>query len=141
MALTAGATAQEIERVAGEASREERNMAALAQGLGIVVALPIWLLWRRRSGFVRAHAAGSIAFDAVTLAAFGLITITIIGSLVGGRAVLDDMPFFFLAAVCAPGAALAGFLVVMLAALVLRIRATIAATQGRSFHYPLLRKS
>ncbi len=94
MALTVGTAAQEIDRGTRETSRDERNMAALAQGLGIIAALPIWLAWRRRSRFVRAHAAESIVFDGITLTGLGLIAVLIVGGVVAGRAVLQDVPFF-----------------------------------------------
>ena len=126
-------------------SRDERNMAALAQSLGILTALPVWLRWRNRSAFVRAHAAQSMAFDGVTLAALVIVAALVVGVAVGGNAALSALPgiekdvaLLFLVMVCAPGLALVGFLVVLSAALVLRLRATAAATQGKAFRYPLL---
>jgi uncharacterized membrane protein len=130
-----------------DVSRSERNMAALAQSLGILAALPVWLRWRNHSTFVRAHAAQSIAFDGVTLAALVIVATLTLGVAVGGYAALSTLPgsgkdlaLLFLVAVCAPGMALIGFLVVMAAALGLRLRAAMAASQGQPFHYPLLTK-
>ena len=129
-----------------ETSHDERNMAAIAQGLGIIVALPIWLMWRNRSAFVRAHAVQSIAFDGVTIGSLLLVGALAIGVALGGNAMLSaqpdngDVARLILLALCAPALALVGFLVVMAAALVLRIRATMAANQGRLFQYPLLKR-
>jgi len=129
-----------------ELTRDERNMAATAQSLGVLAALPIWLAWRNRSAFVRTHAVQSIAFDGLTITALVMVAALAIGLALGGNALLDsqlrnsDVARLFLLAVCAPGLALIGFLVVLIIALVLRIRAAMAANQGRPFQYPLLRK-
>jgi uncharacterized Tic20 family protein len=127
-----------------EPSRDERNMAALAQSLGTLAALPVWLRWRDRSDFVRAHAAQSIAFDGITLAALVVVALLVIGIAVGGNAALSpssgkEIVTLLLAMICAPALALIGFLGVMVVALVLRLRATLAANQGRLFQYPLLK--
>jgi uncharacterized Tic20 family protein len=127
-----------------EPSRAERNMAALAQSLGTLAALPVWLRWRDRSDFVRAHAAQSIAFDGITLAALVAVALLVIGIAVGGNAALSpisgkEMALLFLVMICAPALALIGFLGVMAAALVLRLRASMAANQGKPFKYPLLK--
>jgi uncharacterized Tic20 family protein len=135
-----------------EPTRDERNIAALAQSLGILAALPVWLRWRNRSAFVRAHAAQSIAFDGITLAALVIVAALIVGLAAGGNATLSsvfgstpghgrDMTLLFLLMICAPGLALVGFLGVMVAALVLRLRATMAANQGRPFQYPFVKKT
>jgi uncharacterized Tic20 family protein len=132
-----------------EPSRDERNIAALAQSLGILVALPVWLRWRDRSTFVRAHAAQSIAFDGITLAAWVVVAALVVGLAAGGNAALsaafgntsgssNGMAQLVLLMICAPGLALIGLLAVMVAALVLRLRATMAANQGKLFCYPLL---
>jgi|GEM_PF-4558963 len=128
-------------------SRDERNMAALAQSLGIFTALPVWLRWRNRSAFVRAHAAQSMAFDGVTLAALVIVAALVVGVVMAGNAALStlsggekDVALLFLVAVCAPGLSLIGFLAALSAALILRLHATAAATQGKSFRYPLLGK-
>jgi uncharacterized Tic20 family protein len=127
-------------------TRDERNMAALAQSLGILTALPVWLGWRNRSAFVRAHAAQSMAFDGVTLAALVTVAALVVGVAVGGNAALStlsgsekDVALLFLVMVCAPGLALIGFLAVLSTALILRLRATATANQGKSFRYPLLK--
>ena len=129
-----------------EPSRDERNMAALAQSLGILAALPVWLSWRHRSTFVRAHAAQSMAFDGITLAALAIVAALIVGGVLAGNALLSkvngygmDVALLFLAAICAPALALIGSLAVMLVALVLRLRAAMAANQGKLFCYPLLK--
>ena len=135
-----------------EPTRDERNIAALAQSLGILAALPVWLRWRDHSAFVRAHAAQSIAFDGITLAAWVMVAALVVGLAVGGNAALSsalgstlghgrDMALLFLLMICAPGLALVGFLGVMVAALVLRLRATMAANQGRPFQYPFVKKT
>jgi uncharacterized Tic20 family protein len=120
-------------------------MAALAQSLGVVAALPVWLRWRRRSAFVRAHAGQSIAFDGLTMAALVLIAALAVGAALAGNAALEqssdnDMARLFVVALCAPGLALVGCLIVMLAALILRLRAAMAANEGRLFCYPLLKR-
>ena len=125
-------------------SRDERNMAALAQSLGTLAALPVWLRWRHRSAFVRAHAAQSMNFDGVTLAALFIVAALALGVALGGNALLTALPNSLgadvarlaLVMVCAPGLALIGFFAVMIVALVLRIRATMAANQSRLFRYP-----
>ena len=129
-----------------EPTHDERNMAALAQSLGILAALPVWLRWRNRSAFVRAHAAQSIAFDGITLAALVIVAALIIGGILAGNVAFSkvnssnaDVALFFLVAICAPALTLIGFLAVMLVALVLRLRAAMAANQGKLFQYPLLK--
>jgi uncharacterized Tic20 family protein len=108
----------------------------------------VWLRWRDRSTFVRAHAAQSIAFDGITLAALVIVTALMVGGVLAGNAVLSkvnsyntDVALFFLVALCAPGLILIGLLMVMVAALILRLRATMAANEGRLFQYPLLKKA
>ena len=131
-----------------DVSHDERNMAALAQSLGTLTALPVWLRWRNRSTFVRAHAAQSMLFDGVTLVALIIVAALTLGVALGGHAMLAALPNgmgadvarLALVMVCAPGLALVGFLAVMIVALILRIRATMAANQSRPFHYPLLKK-
>jgi uncharacterized Tic20 family protein len=130
-----------------DVSRDERDMAALAQSLGTLTALPVWLRWRNRSTFVRAHAVQSMLFDGMTLAALVIVAALTLGVALGGHAILAALPNgmgadvarLALVMVCAPGLALIGFLSVMIVALVLRIRATMAANQSRAFRYPLLR--
>ena len=129
-----------------EPTHDECNMAALAQSLGILAALPVWLRWRNRSAFVRAHAAQSIAFDGITLAALVIVAALIVGGVLAGNVAFSkvngynaDVAFFFLVAICAPALTLIGLLAVMLVALVLRLRAAMAANQGKLFQYPLLR--
>ena len=127
-----------------DVSHDERNMAALAQSLGTLTALPVWLRWRNRSTFVRAHAAQSMLFDGMTLAALVIVAALTVGVALGGHAMLAALPNSMgadvarlaLLMVCAPGLALVGFLAVMIVALILRIRATMAANQSRLFHYP-----
>jgi uncharacterized Tic20 family protein len=128
-----------------DVSHNERNMAALAQSLGVLAALPVWLRWRNRSAFVRAHAAQSIVFDGMTVAALIVVAALAIGVVASGYVAfltlprnIKDVALLFLVAICAPGMTLIGSLVVLIAALVLRLRAAIAANQGRPFHYPLL---
>jgi uncharacterized membrane protein len=131
-----------------DVSRKERNMAALAQSLGTLTALPVWLRWRSRSMFVRTHAAQSMLFDGVTLAALFIVAALTLGVALGGNAMLAalpnslgaDMARLALLLVCAPGLALVGFFAVMIVALIFRIRATMAANQSRLFDYPLLKR-
>ncbi len=122
-------------------------MAALAQSLGIVAALPVWLQWRNRSAFVRGHAAQSMAFDGVIAAALAIVAALAIGLAVIGNSALSGLPGsgkdvaqVLLLAVCAPGLALVGCLAVLVTALVLRLCAAMAASQGKSFDYPLLKR-
>ena len=129
-----------------EPSRDECSIAALAQSLGIVAAFPVWLQWRNRSVFVRGHAAQSMTFDGVIAAALAIVAALAIGLAVAGNAALAGLPGsgtdvarVLLLAVCAPGLALIGCLAVLITALVLRLRAAIAASQGKSFDYPLLK--
>ena len=130
-----------------EPSRDECSMAVLAQSLGIAAALPVWLTWRNRSAFVRGHAAQSMAFDGVIAAAIVIVAALAIGLAVAGNAALSGLPGsgkdvapVLLLAVCAPGLALMGCVAVLVAALVLRLRAAIAASQGEWFEYPLLKR-
>ena len=131
-----------------DVSRDERNMAALAQSLGTLTALPVWLRWHNRSTFVRTHAVQSILFDGVTLAALFIVAALTLGVALGGNTMLAALPNgmgadvarLALVMVCAPGFALVGFLAVMAVALILRIRATMAANQSRLFYYPLLKR-
>ena len=129
-----------------EPTHDERNMAATAQSLGVLVALPIWLAWRKRSAFVRAHAVQSIAFDSLTIAMLIIVALLTIGLALGGNTWLEsqsgnyDVIRLFLVALCAPGLAVVGFLAVLIAALILRLRAAMAANKGRPFQYPLLHK-
>jgi len=131
-----------------DVSRDERNLAALAQSLGTLAALPVWLRWHNRSTFVRAHAAQSMLFDGVTLAALFIVAALTLGVALGGNALLAALPNSIgadvarlaLVMVCAPGLALVGFFAVMIVALILRIRATMAVNQSRLFHYPLLKR-
>lgn len=130
-----------------EPSRDERNVAALAQCLGIIVALPVWLRWRGRSAFVRAHTGLSMAFDGLAVVALVMVAALAIGVAVGGNAALStlsgsgrDVALLFLVMVCAPGLALIGLVAVLIVMLVFRLRATVAATQGKPFRYPLLKR-
>lgn len=131
-----------------EPSRDECSIAALAQSLGIAVALPVWLMWRNRSAFVRGHAAQSMAFDGVIAAAIIIVAALAVGLAVIGNAALSELPGsgkdmapVLLLAVYAAGLALIGCLAVFVTALVLRLRAAIAASQGKRFDYPLLKRS
>ena len=132
-----------------DVSHDERNMAALAQSLGTLTALPVWLRWRNRSTFVRAHAVQSMLFDGVTLAALVIVAALTLGVALGGHAMLAALPNgmnadvarLALITVCTPGLALVGFFAVTIVALILRIRATMAANQSRPFYYPLLKKT
>jgi uncharacterized Tic20 family protein len=123
-----------------EPNRDERNVAVMAQSLGLVVALPVWLMWRTRSPFVRAHAIQSTAFDGITLAALVIVCTLSIGGAVAGNAALsgDDIARLCVVALCGLCLAPAGCLAVLIAALVWRIRAAMAANQGRLYRYPLL---
>lgn len=128
-----------------EPTHDERNMAALAQSLGIVAALPVWLKWRNRSAFVRAHAVQSMAFDGVTIAALVIMAVLAVSTALIGNAALapsrdDDIARLLVIALCAPGLALLGCLIVLLVALILRLRAVMAATEGKVFQYPLLKR-
>ena len=131
-----------------DVSHDERNMAALAQSLGTLTALPVWLRWRNRSAFVRAHAVQSMLFDGVTLAALFSVAALTLGVALGGNAMLAALPNSLgadvarlaLLMVCAPGLALIGFFAVTIVALILRVRATMAANQSQLFHYPLLKR-
>lgn len=62
-----------------EPSRDERNIAALAQSLGIVAALRVWLQWLNRLAFVRGRAAQSMAFDGVITATLAIVAAVTIG--------------------------------------------------------------
>src|SRR5512136_542114 len=75
-----------------DVSHDERNMAALAQSLGTLTALPVWLRWRNRSTFVRAHAVQSMLFDGVTLVALVIVAALTLVVALGGHAVLAALP-------------------------------------------------
>jgi hypothetical protein len=81
-----------------------------------------------------------------------MVAALVVGLAAGGNAALSsvfgsrpgygrDMALLFLLMICTPGLALAGFVGVMAAALVLRLRATMAANQGRPFQYPFVKKT
>jgi uncharacterized membrane protein len=75
-----------------DTSPEERNAAALAQGVGTISALPVWLKWRSRSAFVRAHAAQSMAFDGLTAAALVIVAALVMAAGAGLLAAVLHVP-------------------------------------------------
>ena len=108
---------------------EERTWA-LAAHLGVFLAawfamgflcpLVIWLLYRDRSEFVRRHALESLNFQ-ISLLIYGAVAVLIALVTLGiGLAVV--IPVVVVGAV---------------AAVVLIVLATIAASQGRTYRYPL----
>ena len=117
-------------------------MAALAQMLGVIAALPLWLMWRKRSAFVRLHAVQSMWLDvALALAIVGLVGLAVAGILIGAQMTTDPQGSVILLALTAlglPMCSLLGVLIVIVVIFALRLRAGLAALQGRQYRYPLL---
>ncbi|MBN1887120.1 MAG: DUF4870 domain-containing protein [Thermoflexales bacterium] len=125
-----------------EAGSDEHKLAGLAQLLGVLAALPVWLTWRQRSAFVRLHAVQSMLLDALMFAAIAILLAILAGGIVASVS-LAEQPDASLAALTVllfgfPLCSLAGMLVVITAVLLLRLRAAMAALQGREYRYPLI---
>jgi uncharacterized Tic20 family protein len=121
---------------------DEQKMAGLAQLLGVIVALPVWLMWRKRSAFVRLHAVQSILLDVALLIVVVVLMAVLVAGVASGAAQAGK-PDASLAAMAVtmfgmPLCSLAGLLVVLTVVLVLRLRASVWALQGREYRYPLL---
>ncbi len=124
-------------------SESEQNWAAMAQLLGLLVALPAWLIWRKRSGFVRLHAVQSMLFDIVFLVLVGLLLGVLVIGVTTAVALIEqqdtELVMLLLTMFAMPICSLVGILGVATAVLLLRIRASAAALQGKEFFYPLLK--
>ncbi len=121
---------------------EEQKLAGIAQMLGLVAALPLWLTWRRRSAFVRLHAIQSILLDLALLVAVGLLLGLLAAGLLGSAALVGrpDVSLLVLTVLLfgLPLCSVMGLLLAATVVLVLRLRAAMAALQGREYRYPLL---
>lgn len=117
-------------------------MAALAQMLGIIAALPLWIRWRKRSAFVRLHTVQSMLLDvAMVVAIIVLLGVLVAGILIGAQMTADPNGSVILLALMGLGlplCSLAGILVVLVVIFVLRIRAGLTALKGNEYRYPLL---
>lgn len=114
-------------------------MAALAQMLGIIAALPLWIMWRKRSAFVQLHAVQSMLLDvAMVVAIIALLGVLVAGILIGAQMTGDPNGSVILLALVALGmplCSLAGVLVVIAIIFVLRIRAGLVALKGGEYRY------
>jgi uncharacterized membrane protein len=121
---------------------DEQKTASLAQMLGIMAALPVWLSWRKRSAFVRLHAIQSMLLDVVLLvavaASLGLLAAGLMGSVALSKRPDASLVMLAISMFGLPLCSLAGLLVVLTVVLLLRLRAAMAALQGREYRYPLL---
>ena len=108
---------------------EERTWAMVAHigvliaawfAMGFLCPLIVWLLFRNRSDFVGRHALESLNFQLSLLIYTAIAVILIV--ITFGLGVLIIIPLIVIGAV---------------AALVVIIRATIAASSGREYSYPL----
>jgi uncharacterized Tic20 family protein len=88
--------------------------------MGFLCPLAIWLIFRARSEFVRRHALESLNFQ-LSLLIYGIVA-AILVLITFGLGVLIVLPLVAIGAV---------------AALVVIIRATMAASDGRDYRYPL----
>ena len=88
--------------------------------MGFLCPLIVWLLFRNRSDFVRRHALESLNFQLSLLIYTAIAVILIV--ITFGLGVLIIIPLIVIGAI---------------AALVVIIRATIAASSGREYRYPL----
>ncbi len=88
--------------------------------MGFLCPLAIWLLFRNRSEVVRRHALESLNFQ-ISLLIYGVVAGALI-LITFGLGVLIVLPLVAIGAV---------------AALVVIIRATLAASDGRDYRYPL----
>lgn len=117
-------------------------MAGLAQLVGLVAALPVWLAWRKRSAFVRQHAVQSILLDVVLLIAVAILLAVLVASVSSGARLAErpDTSLVILALLTfgAPICSLAGLLIVLTLVLLLRLRAAAVALKGQAYRYPLL---
>lgn len=108
----------------------EERMWALVAHVGVFVAawfamgflcpLVIWLIYRERSEFVRRHALESLNFQ-LSLLIYAVVAVVLV-LVTFGLGVLVAIPLLLIGAV---------------AALVVIIRATVAASNGREYRYPL----
>ena len=115
------------------APSEERTWAILAHigsivaawfAMGFLCPLVIWLIFRDRSEFVRRQALESLNFQlSLLIYSFGAGMVTLILTFVTfGLAALILVPLFVIGAI---------------AALIAIIRATVAASNGQDYRYPL----
>jgi uncharacterized membrane protein len=125
-----------------ETAADEHKLAGLAQMLGVIAALPVWFTWRQRSAFVRLHAVQSMLLDILMFAAIAILLAILAGGIVASAA-LAEQPDASLAVLTVllfglPMCSLVGMLVVITVVLLLRLRAAMAALQGREYRYPLI---
>ncbi len=96
------------------------SLVAAWFAMGFLCPLVIWLVYRDRSDFVRKHALESLNFQ-LSLLIYGIIA-AILVAITFGLGILIVIPL-----------ALIG----VIAALVVIILATVAASGGREYRYPL----
>jgi uncharacterized Tic20 family protein len=108
---------------------EERTWAMIAHvgvfvaawfAMGFLCPLAIWLLYRYRSDFVRRHSVESLNFQ-ISLLIYTVIAVVLV-LITFGLGVLIIIPLIVIGAI---------------AALVVIILATIAASNGQEYRYPL----
>ena len=108
---------------------EERTWAMIAHvgvfvaawfAMGFLCPLVVWLVYRYRSDFVRRHALESLNFQ-LSLLIYTMVAVVLI-LITFGLGVLIVIPLVVIGAV---------------AAVVVIVRATVAASGGREYRYPL----
>ncbi|MDX2970394.1 DUF4870 domain-containing protein [Kribbella solani] len=108
---------------------EERTWAMVAHvgvfvaawfAMGFLCPLIVWLVFRGRSEFVRRHAVESLNFQ-ISLLIYTVVAVLLI-LITFGLGVLVIVPLILIGAV---------------AAVVVIVRATVAASDGREYTYPL----
>jgi uncharacterized Tic20 family protein len=108
---------------------EERTWSMIAHigslvaawfAMGFLCPLVVWLVYRDRSDFVRKHALESLNFQ-LSLLIYGIVA-AILVAITFGLGILIVIPLAFIG---------------VIAALVVIILATVAASGGREYRYPL----
>ncbi|TDO52574.1 hypothetical protein EV643_102413 [Kribbella sp. VKM Ac-2527] len=96
------------------------SLVAAWFAMGFLCPLVVWLVYRDRSDFVRRHALESLNFQ-ISLLIYGIVA-AILVAITFGLGILIVIPAAFIG---------------VIAALVVIILATVAASGGREYRYPL----
>jgi uncharacterized Tic20 family protein len=96
------------------------SLVAAWFAMGFLCPLVIWLVYRDRSDFVRRHALESLNFQ-ISLLIYGIVA-AILVAITFGLGILIVIPLAFIG---------------VIAALVVIVLATVAASSGREYRYPL----
>ncbi len=128
---------------------DERVMAALSHFFGLIAALIIWATQKDKSRFLRFQSLQAMAFDAVLMIVFLVMTVCLMGVTFIGvlAAVYSAAQFtgspdsFFplgLGSMLLPLAMYFFIMPVSLAALLVRTIAAVSVASGHDFRYPLI---